>query len=68
VKSGEPFRAMAIRLPSSLGPFIFEIMLWRKRSWPSLARGSPVPNLPSYPLSASSSMKVTVRQLGNGVE
>ena len=38
VKSDEPLWTSAMRLPSGVLWFIFETMLARKRSWPSLER------------------------------
>ncbi len=62
VKSGEPLKTIATRLPplpSAVTGFIFESMCWRKSSEPSLIRGRPAPKRPlspsvSYSFSTSS--------------
>ena len=49
VKSGEPLKTMARRLPPSCGARILASMCWRKRSAPSLTRGVPAPKRPLKP-------------------
>ena len=49
VKSGEPLKTMARRLPPSCGARILDSMCWRKSSAPSFMRGVPAPKRPLKP-------------------